>query len=449
MAGANELLGKRAVVVGGSLAGMLAARVLAPHFERVLALDRDALPSEPAPRRATPQAHHVHVLLKGGENAIEGLLPGFRAELEALGALTLSSVDTLAGSELGFAPRWDSRMALHCQSRWLLEHVLRSLVLARTPNLELQSGVTVRGLAREAGANRVTGVITDRESTPLAADLVIDATGRREEGLRWLEALGLPPPPVESVEVDFGYASALVELDARQVRDWKVLVTGNLPRVGARGVVLLPIEGGRYMCSAGGRAGDYPPDDPEGYLAFAASLPQGLMAETLGRARFLSPIARMIYPANRFRHYERFAELPLGLLPLGDALCSFNPTYGQGMSSAALQARALAETLADRAPGEGLRELSHKYLMSAAEVARLPWRQANYNDFLYPTTQGDRAMFSAEEMQYRTALQIAALRDELVRVRLNEVGQLLAPFETLLEPEIRERVAGATAGIGL
>ncbi|HEY8120107.1 MAG TPA: FAD-dependent monooxygenase [Myxococcota bacterium] len=442
MSGAGNLLGRQAIVVGGSLAGMLAARVLAPHFERVLVLDRDELPSEPAPRRTTPQAHHIHMLLKGGENAIEALLPGFCAELEVRGALTVAGgLDALAGSELGFAPRWDSKLKLHSQSRWLLEHVLRGLVLARTPNLELRSGVRVRGLARDAAANRITGVVTDGGGAPLAADLVIDASGRREEGLRWLEALGLPAPPVESVGVDFGYASVVLELDPTQERDWLMLVVGNLPRVGARGAVILPIEGGRFMCSAGGRAGDYPPAEREAFIAFAASLPQQIMAETLRRARFVSEVARMIYPANRFRHYERYDALPLGLLPVGDALCSFNPTYGQGMSSAALQAMALHETLAARA-GDDLRAFSRRYLERAAEVARMPWRQANYNDFLYPTTEGDRSMFSSEEMQYRTALQFAAMRDEVVRDQLGAVGQLLAPFESLLTPEIRARVMG-------
>lgn len=442
MSSTRELLGKQAIVVGGSLAGMLAARALAAHFERVLVLDRDTLPSDPAPRRATPQAHHVHMLLKGGENAIEVLLPGFCAELDARGALTVTSRDTLAAFEFGFAPRFDSPMKLHSQSRWLLEHVVRSLVLARTPNLELRSGVAVRGLARNAAANRIDGVITDAGEAPLAGELVIDATGRREEALRWLGALGLPAPPVESVNVDFGYASMVLELDATQERDWRMLAVGNLPRVGARGAVILPIEGGRAMCSLGGRAGDYPPEEREAVIEFAASLPQQVMAETLRRARFLSPVARMIYPANRFRHYEQYASLPLGLLPLGDALCSFNPTYGQGMSSAALQALALHETLASRTAGEGLRELSQRYLARAAEVARMPWRQANYNDFLYPTTEGDRSMFSVEETQYRTALQFAAMRDEVVREKLDAVNQLLAPFEVLLAPEIRARVTG-------
>jgi 2-polyprenyl-6-methoxyphenol hydroxylase-like FAD-dependent oxidoreductase len=443
MSSAKDLLGQRAIVVGGSLAGMLAALALAKHFAHVLVLDRDELPSAPAPRRATPQAQHVHILLKGGEDAIERMLPGFCAELDASGSQTLSGgADSLAIFDFGTAPRFESKLRLHSQSRWLLEHIVRSLVLARTPNLELRASTIVRGLARDATSNRVTGVIAESGDAPLAADLVIDATGRREEALRWLEELGLPAPPVETVKVDFGYSSMVLELDATQPRDWKTLACGNLPRVGARGAVVLPIENGQSMCSLGGRAGDYPPTEREAVLEFAASLPGGVLGETLRRAQFRSPVARMIYPANRFRHYERYDALPEGLLPLGDALCSFNPTYGHGMSSAAMQAEALHETLITRTPGENLRSVAQRYLARAARVAQLPWRQANYNDFLYPTTEGDRAMFSAEEMQYRTAVQLAAMRDELVREKLTAVNQLLAPFEVLLEPEIRKRVTG-------
>jgi hypothetical protein len=134
---------------------------------------------------------------------------------------------------------------------------------------------------------------------------------------------------------------------------------------------------------------------------------------------------------------------------VGDALCSFNPTYGQGMTSAALQAEALFDTLAARAPGESLDVLLRRYLVRAAEVARLPWRQANFNDFLYPTTEGNRSMFTAEEMQYRMQIQMAAPRDELVRKLSNEVSHLLIPFERLLEDDVRVRVAKALSHTGL
>jgi 2-polyprenyl-6-methoxyphenol hydroxylase-like FAD-dependent oxidoreductase len=439
-------LGRCVVVAGGSLAGMLAARALSGYFERVVVYERDELQATPAPRRTTPQSHHVHVLLKGGENAINRLIPGFRSDIEAGGSVTMrAGKDFFSASELGVAPRQDGTLDLHGQSRWFLEHCVRQRVLATTPNVELRTNTTVRGLRYDAARSRVIGATVEASgnAADVDADLVVDATGRGEGAMRWLATLGLARPEVEEVIVDFGYASAVVELADDPVRDWKALAIGNLPRVGARGAVLLPIEGGHYICSQGGRAGDYPPEDKDGFIEFAKSLPNPTLYDALVNARFMTPVARMIYPANRFRHYEQLASMPEGLLPIGDALCSFNPTYGQGMSSAGLQAEALYDTFDARQPGDSIRELTRRHLLRAAEVARLPWRNANYNDFFYPTTKGNREMFTPEEMKYRMQVQIAAAKDAEVRRVSTEVSHLLIPFERLFDPEIRARVEAA------
>lgn len=442
------MLGKRAVVVGGSLAGMLAARAVAPHFEEVVVLERGELGADPAPRMSAPQSFHLHVLLKGGENAMERLLPGFRAAIEASGSVSIHpGKDFLSASELGSARPFETPMRVHGQSRWMLEHCLRATALAATPNLLLRCGTTVRGLVHDEDAGRITGLRIESAAVAeqIDAQLVVDASGRGEGAVRWLTSLGLPVPDIEEVKVDFGYASTVVRLADDTARSWKGAVVGNLPREGARGAVLMPIEGGLHICSQGGRAGDYPPDDVEGFIAFAASLPNPAIADALRDAQFVAPISRLIYPANRLRHYERPGALPGGFMPIGDALCSFNPTYGQGMSSAALQAEALAETLQMRSAEDTIDELQQLHLTRAAEVVRLPWRQANYNDFLYPTTEGDRSMFSEEELTYRMQVQIAALRDDYVRDMASAVQNLLMPFERLLEDDVRERVERAMA----
>lgn len=441
-------LGRRAIVAGGGLAGLLATRAVSPHFEEVVIIERDELTDDPAPRASVPQSHHLHILLKGGENAIEAMLPGFRQKIEDSGSVQIKAgLDFVAGSELGLAPRWDAELILHGQSRWMLEDCLRRCVLEQVRNLVLRTGTSARGLLYDAAKNRVRGLEIEGPDSKarfeLTGELVIDATGRSEVGLRWLRALGLELPPVEEVQVDFGYGSVLVELAPDPERDWKGLVSGNLPRKGARGAVLSPIEGGLHICALGGRAGDYPPTDREGLLAFAKSLPQSGIHDELERGRFASPIARMLYPANRFRHYERLAPMPAGLIPLGDALCSFNPTYGQGMTSAALQAQALAQVLAERDPSDGLAQLGSHYLERAAQVAQLPWRQANFNDLLYPTTQGDRNMFSPEETRYRLRLQQATARDVELRHLATQVQHLLIPFERLLEDDVRQKVDAA------
>jgi 2-polyprenyl-6-methoxyphenol hydroxylase-like FAD-dependent oxidoreductase len=442
-------LGRRAVVVGGSLAGLLSARAVAPHFDEVVILERAELDGVPAPRRSAPQSFHLHVLLKGGENAMEALAPGFRDAMEASGSVRMHpGQDMRSASEMGVGRRFDTPMRVHGQSRWLLEDCLRRRVLETTPDLQLRCGVMVRGLLHDADGNRVRGLEIEvgGERSELACDLVVDASGRGEGAVRWFGALGLPVPEIEEVKVDFGYASTVLRLAEDPARDWKGLVCGNLPREGARGGVIMPIEGGLHICSLGGRAGDYPPADPEGLVEFTRSLPDPCLHDSLVAAEMLEPISRLTYPANRLRHYERMGDaLPGGFVPVGDALCSFNPTYGQGMSSAALQAQALAETLSGRSGDEDLRILVGRHLDRAAEVVRMPWRQANYNDFLYPTTEGDRSMFSAEELEYRTQVQIAALKDDDVRELSSAVQNLLLPFERLLEPDVRERVAAALA----
>ena len=440
----GERLGERALVLGGSLAGLLAARAVAPHFDEVILVDRAAFDGGPAPRMSAPQTFHLHVLLKGGEQAMEALAPGFLARLEASGSVPLDpGHDFFSASELGVAKPFETPMRVHGQSRWLLEHCLRAQVLEGTGNLTFRTGETVRGLLYNAERGAVEGVRlegSDGVEDALTGDLVVDASGRGEGAIRWLKALGLEEPPVETVKVSFGYASTVVRLRPDAARSWKAVVVGNLPRDGARGGVLMPIEDGRHICSLGGRAGDYPPDDEAGFLAFAKALPNPELYEALAGAQFEAPISKLIYPANRLRHYEAMAQRPEGFVPVGDALCSFNPTYGQGMSSAALQAKALSEGLA----GAGsLQDRLEAYLARAAEVVRLPWRQANYNDFLYPTTEGDRSMFTPEEMTYRTQVQMAALRDDRVREWSAAVQHLLMPFERLLEPDVRERVAAA------
>lgn len=450
---ALPLLGRRAVVVGGSLAGMLSARAVAPHFEEVVVLERAQLDGELAPRMSAPQTYHLHVLLKGGENAMEELAPGFREAMERGGSVTIHpGRDFHSASELGVARKFDTDMRVHGQSRWLLEDCLRQRVLASTDNLELRTGVTVRGLRHDALANEIRGLLikVDGERSDLACDLVVDASGRGEGAVRWFGALGIAAPEIEEVKVDFGYASTVLRLADDPDRDWKGLVVGNLPRTGARGGVIMPIEadaeGPRHICSLGGRAGDYPPDDREGFVAFTEALPDPGLHEALSKAEFLAPVSRLVYPANRLRHYERMGDaLPAGFVPVGDALCSFNPTYGQGMSSSALQARTLATTLGERSAGDDLRVLVQRHLDAAAEVVRMPWRQANFNDFLYPTTEGDRTMFSKEEMAYRSQVGIAALKDDFVRDVSSAVQNLLVPYERLLEDDVRERVSAALA----
>ncbi len=440
----KQRIGRRAVICGASLGGSLAARVLADFFDEVVALERDALSESPGHRRMTPQSHHVHVLLKGGELAIEQLLPGFSEEMQAAGAEPIKAGrEFIAGGERGFAPPWDAPWNLLGQGRPELEHLVRERVRRYSGNITIRDGVTVRGLTHTDG--RVDGVMIESEGgeETLAADLVVDASGRAGNGLRWLAAAGLPVPEVEEVKVDFGYTSGIFRLAPDPERNWKSVMVGTTPPA-ARGALLMPIADGMHICSVGGRFGDFPPEELGGFLDFLESLPQRLIFTAVRDAEQLSDLTTIRYEYNRFRHYERMSDRPIGYLPLGDALCAVNPTYGQGMTSAAQQARALQEAVLAN-EDRSIEAIGDDFMDRAVTIATVPWQQANFRDFSYPETIGDRTMFSEEERTRRMALELLQFVNPEIRLKLFQVSQLVEPPSILDTPEIDAMVDAAIA----
>ena len=438
-------LGDRAIVAGGSLAGMLSARVLSDYFDEVVVFDRDEIPDEAADRRMTPQSRHVHILLKGGEIAINGLFPGFAVEMDDLGAVRIEmSREMHAAGPMGSAPRWESGIVLQSQSRALLEHHVRKRTLSCSNRITLRSQSTVRGLTFDPSAHQITGVeVEDHagDTTQMSADLVIDASGRGGSGVRWLTALGLQTPRVEEVKVDFAYASCTMKLRDASERDWNGLIGGGMAPDDGSGGLVLPIEGGLHICSVGGRFGNYPPTEEHAFRDFIKNLAVSHIHEGTQDAEIVSPVEKIRYEYSRFRHYEELTNLPYGFLPVGDALCSVNPTYGQGMSSTALQAKALAETLAAMPANDGIPLIPAAYFPRAIEIARVIWRQANFNDFAFPETEGDRSEFSDEERAYQMALQVLAFGDAELRLKLAKVGQYMEKPGILETAEYRQKAA--------
>jgi len=422
----KDHIGTRAIVAGGSLAGMLSARVLADHFDEVLVLDRDRFADAPENRRMTPQSFHAHILLKGGELAIEALLPGIVDEMRAHGAVPLElGYSFIASNDLGNAPRMHTGMFNLGQSRAQIEFLLRRRVLSDCQRIKLRTQHTVRGLQLSADGRRVTGAVIEDAAgvqTTEPADLVVDAGGRGAASLRWLAALGLSLPPVEEVVVDFGYSSSCFRLADDPSRDWVGLIAGTAPPRSYAGV-LFPYEDGTHVCSVGGRFGQYPPTEPEPFLDYVQNIP-GPMHSTLAAAEFTAPIVSIRFESNRFRHFERHAELVDGLLPIGDAVCSVNPTYGHGMSSTAKQVLSLHTVLRTRTHND-LHQLVRQQLHEGATIAGTPWRAACFNDLRYAQTKGDRSMFSTAETALRLRLSLLAQRNPEFAMRLGRLGQLI------------------------
>ncbi|HVJ91839.1 MAG TPA: FAD-dependent monooxygenase, partial [Labilithrix sp.] len=387
---------RHAVVLGGSLTGLLAARVLSDHFDRVTVVERDPFLDDFEPRKGVPQGHQLHGLLNRGALVLEQLLPGLLDTVVEQGA---------AKCDFGQFVRWfhhgawnapvESGITAYAMTRPFLEGHVRSRVLA-LPQIEAMGNCdVVRLSSNERG--RVTGVVIRRRDEPkeesvLSADLVVDATGRGSRAPAWLEELGYQRPTVETTLVRLGYASCIYHRPENQSEDWYGMVIQQTPPEGKRAGFLGRVEGNRWMCCLSGVLGDHPPTDQEGFLEFARSLPADDLYRAIRNAKPASKVMAYKYPSPERRRYEKLADFPDGFVVMGDASCSFNPLYGQGMTIAAMGAVALGEELASVAK-EGDRArlgMSRRFQAKQAKIQDVPWMMGTTEDFRYPEVEGKR-----------------------------------------------------------
>ena len=421
--------------MGGSMAGLLATRVLADFFERVTLLDRDAPPDTPETRKGVPQGRHAHALLARGEQILSGLFPGLTADLVAGGGFCADMGADMRWFQFGGYKKqhtWGRKT--YTQSRPYLEWHVRRRVLA-LPNVQFRPGAAVAGLTHRDG--RVTGVELEQKG-PVEADLVVDCTGRGSASQRWLPAMGFEPPPESTVVVDVGYASRFYRrVPGREPT--QVLFVYPQPPGERRASALMPVEGERWICTLAGWLGDYPPTDPAAFLEFARTLPAPDIYNVISRTEPLSDPIPHRFPANLRRHYERLARFPQGYLVLGDAICSFNPVYGQGMTSAALQADALSRCL-DRGIDA---TLAHRYFRAVARIVDIPWKLAAGEDFRYPEVRGARPAGTNLVNRYVAMVHRAVTRDARVYGDFLRVLNLLDPPTLLFRPATFWRVLQA------
>ncbi|MFT4199692.1 FAD-dependent oxidoreductase [Gordonia sp. (in: high G+C Gram-positive bacteria)] len=355
-------LGKRAVVLGGSMAGMCAAGAVAPHFDEVVVLERDEIPADAQHRRGVPQSKHPHFLLNSGRRSIEQIFPGYEEALIDAGALHLMPSLAAAHCEgSGWIPRQEGSMTMVYASRLLIERTLRAK-LAEVPNIRVVEGVSVMGLQidGDAGAGgRVRGVwIAGGEEGPdrrlLDADFVVDTLGRGSAVSDWLHKAGWPEVPVQSLDAGVTYTSQWFQKPADLPESWwwahmSVMPTvepGDHPPEHDFLCQIFPIEGDRVLVTLGSWGHPMPRKEDE----FLDSVHK-VRAPGFGRAVDLcEPISKVFVTkstGNKRRRYDRLPNPPAGLVYVGDAICGFNPFYGQGMSSAAKSALLLKDKLAD------------------------------------------------------------------------------------------------------
>lgn len=387
----------QAVVIGSSMAGLTAARVLADHFAQVTIVERDAMSESAEFRTGIPQARHAHILLPRGQAILEQHFPGLRDELVAKGATSIDHGEDIALYVPGgwHQVRNYSAIVSTTFSRPLLENAMYDRV-AGHPRVHVIQEHEVVGLGADRPAGRVAGVRLRNRHAPdageisLGADLVVDASGRGSRAPQWLAELGYTPPRDTSVNSFPAYATRIYRQPTGLSHGWKVMmIKSSLPKA-RRGGLIVPIEGDRWHVTLLGMGEDYPPVDEEGFLDFARSLPTPALYEAIQEADPLTQPYGYRGAVNRMRHYDRLPRYLEGFLVTGDAVFAPNPKYAQGMTAAALGSLALERSLEaqrHRAPAGDVTGLARAFQQQLARVVAGPWKKATAEDRRWPGTQ--------------------------------------------------------------
>lgn len=427
---------RRAVVIGGSIAGLLTARVLSDRFAEVLVVDRDRFPVSAKPRNSVPQEHHVHLLLQRGQQIMERFFPGFLHALRQDGAQVVDLGRDVKCHQAGaWKSRWRTDITAHYCTRTLLEHSLRRRVCT-LPTVTVQDGTSAEPLFR---SGRVWGArlqVPGEDARELEADLVVDASGRGSQLASQLARAGLGNTPTEEIVTRLGYVSAQFAQPVIAPEDWKVLLC--LPRLPAekRMAVISPIEGRRWMVTAGAWFGQEPEPTHEDLRAYLRALPVPDLHDALRSAEPLDAPRRYRMPGGLRRHFDRLRMWPEGLLAVGDSVCSINPIYSQGMSASALQVEALAD-----APTLTSSDLQRRICASV----ELPWRQAAAVEERFEGI-GPRAGLGVRlRRAYFDRFMARARNDRELAVALMRVNNLIADPASLTTPAMIARVMALRA----
>lgn len=391
---------KTSIVIGAGIAGLVGARVLSQHFDKVTIIEADRLTNTPGPRPGVGQGRHTHNLLPGGWDILQTLFPGLEHRLDAAGGVAAAPSQWYALTPHGKTYRVSrfqptpietegTSSEVRLQTRGLLEHCIRKEIEA-LPNVQFMAAAEATDPIFEAG--RIVGVELGDIGIRLMADLVLDASGRRTRSLTWLEWFDYPRPSETVVNCDFSYCTATFKpKDPARFTDGGFLTSST--REGSytkRGGALARVEDGNWLVTLAGRLGDHPPRSVEGFHDFISTLHHPRLGELLSHAELISGPVRYLFPKSLRRNYQALTRFPEGYLLIGDAICQINPGYSQGMSVACRQAMALDELLrARKASGAPLDGLWKPYFAQAFEQTRAPWLFAALIDFTKTGTTGD------------------------------------------------------------
>ncbi len=433
-----RVLGERAVVLGASMGGLLAARVLADFYRTVTVVERDVLVDEPVNRRGVPQGRQAHALLSRCSQVLDELFPGFLDELVAGGVPAWSDGDLskvcleAGGHRFPRSGRLPDPLSMYYPSRPFLEWNVRRRVQSVT-NITILDGHDVVGPTSTTQCDRVTGVrLVSRDGgaeTTMEADLVVDATGRGSRTPAFLEQLGYGRPREDEVVVRLAYASQMLRIPPASLPEgfFAIFPEPGRPTTFA----LIRCENDSWILTLGSMLGHEPPIDRDEMISFADEFAPPEAVAAVRAAVPIGEVAHYRLPSNRWRRYDKMQSTPTGLLVFGDAICSFNPVYGQGMTVAALDAVALRDCLR-----RGDRDLPRRFYRSTAKHLRVAWQTAVGSDLSLPEVEGKRSPSMRISNAYLNWVLTAAETDPAVASQFVRVTGMIDPPSRLLRPSL-------------
>jgi len=444
----TNLLGRHAIVVGAGIAGLTAAKAVSSYFGNVTVVERDTLPTAPITRVGTPQARQIHVLLRGGLDALIEFFPQLEADLEREGAVRVRVGSESLLEMPGFDPfpQRDLGFDYLCMTRPLIEFLMRRSV-ERQGNVALNSRCRVTRFLEASDQAAVLGVRyqeADGQTKELAADLVIDASSSGALTIETLDRIGLPRPQETEIGIDLRYATALFEIPPSAPREWRAVLHRPDAQSG-RGGLLVPVENNRWQVNLTSMHGQPVPEHPADFVAFAKTLRTQTIHGAIKDAVPIGPIYRFGFPGSLRRHFEGLDSFPDHLLPVGDVICRFNPAFGQGMSVAAQEVSVLRRLIEARAlDADPLQGLALSFFAAIQEFLAAPWTVSE-SDLIYEKTRGQRPDDFRQRSKFNLALQRVAAEDAKVHQVMSEVTHLVKRSIALRDPQIVSRVTALMA----
>jgi 2-polyprenyl-6-methoxyphenol hydroxylase-like FAD-dependent oxidoreductase len=428
---------RHAVVLGGSMAGLLAARVLSEHFERVTVIERDDDVHGARARKGVPQGNHLHAFLARGRMIAEALFPGLCEDLVTAGAVRVNAGRELAWHQCGgWRVGHDSDISFLSMSRPCLESQVAERVRALR-NVTMLHGARVMGLRFDGGG--VTGIRLARpgslmEADEVDADLVVDAMGRGTPAPQWLTELGIAAPHAELVGARVSYTTCTFRRTS-EGPGWRALIIAGRPA--PRSGLIFPIEGDRWLVTLASFSDERMPQDREGFEAFARSLSVPDLYEMIRGSEPTSQMKQYKFCKGLRRRFERLEQTPEGLIAIGDSVCSFNPVYGQGMTVAAIESEVLGQALAAANAEGGIGpDFGRRWFRLIAPVIDAAWRGATLEDFRVPELAAQRPLHLAPLQWYMERVQRATHRSAFVADQFYRVMNFLEPPTRLFRPRV-------------